>query len=216
MVELENWILRNVDLFKIKWTEYTWPSRWWQGLNDFSCEIQFNNELFIGRGSDINKRIALIKSFSEAIERIVGKCNSLENSNGISAHYDKILCQNNSKSELIERDQFFLHYFSKTPFAEFSSDEIKEIVLPLEFIKKVKNSGVRFYLRKLFYCNDMIGVGVFAFGKGCKTPWGMCFGTSISTDLEAAVNKAYIECARHVIPLLNENKIDDLDIESFN
>lgn len=216
MDQLELWILDNADKMNMNWTKYTWPQSWWPQISDYSCSIKFMNNTYIGRGTDLNDKISLIKSFSEAAERLVGQYNNLETSNGMSAHLTMELSKQNAEFELIERDIFLLHFYAQIPFTQFNDSEKYKIIQHYPFINKFIEMGIDFYFCKLIEEKEKIGVCVFAFGENYHIPWGMCFGSAVSSSLQMAFSKSLIECLRHLIPLISEECQQDLNLDEFN
>lgn len=73
-----------------------------------------------GLGADFNQKLAYTKCLVEYIERKAfydfGLSVGFNSTNGIAGHYFNFMAKRNAYAELLERDSFLLHWYSKIPF----------------------------------------------------------------------------------------------------
>lgn len=72
---LATWLYSNREVLSAQFREFNWPVRYLPGVFDFSTKIFWDGIEAEGRGVDLIREIALEKSASEAIERLI--CKSL-------------------------------------------------------------------------------------------------------------------------------------------
>lgn len=84
----------------------------------YSCTLTNLGDTGIGYGCDSNRRRAQLKSAVEALERKLIHENRWPHSSGVSLHPDPKLGEEKAIFEAIERDAFFSHFLTQTPFCE--------------------------------------------------------------------------------------------------
>jgi len=89
----------------------------------FVTEISGGGISEVGCGESDNKLVALQKSISESIERVLfralkGSKFGTATSNGWAAHFNRGQCEHAALMELLERDAALTHWFTEAPFLE--------------------------------------------------------------------------------------------------
>ena len=203
--KLINWVVEHRKQLELSIITYTWPQRWLSHLYDFKVSLHYNNEPYEGRGTDSDEETALVKAIMEAFERMLIKENNLENSSGIALHFDYESAKSNALAELIERDSFLCHFLTKTP-----GDNIDHCLSGTlkEFIAKTTNEKVQTHVLKLRSTNNHFVTMTIATGIKANNPFGLCLGLAADLDLDKAIWKSSIECARHVTSFLELDASD--------
>lgn len=73
---LASWLYSKKSELSPEFQEFNWPARVFSGVFDFETKITWRSIVAVGRGVDVNREIALEKSVSEAIERLI--CHELK------------------------------------------------------------------------------------------------------------------------------------------
>lgn len=110
---LGHWMLDNMSSLRLTMNELKWPEISKIDIFDFSSTIMIDGKLYEGRGLSRSKEDAISKSVVEAIERFYCFDNDIQ-SNGVAAHPIREIAYENAKLELIERDNFLIHYLMKS------------------------------------------------------------------------------------------------------
>ena len=119
--KLSRWLLDNYKTLELRSTQFNWVSEWLPGFHDFGVSITIGGRIFHGRGMASHSQLAFEKAGAEAIERAFCYENGISSS-GVAAHPQIKLAQIKAQDELIERDRFFCHYLTKTPFQKMSME----------------------------------------------------------------------------------------------
>jgi len=120
--KLSQWILSNAKNLNLKIIHLDWTKKYFEHLYDLVVSIQINSEKFEGRGADYNKDIALLKGFSEAMERFICKSNKIS-SIGVAAHYNQDLAKENALFEFMERYSIAYHFENQIGMKRLSKKE---------------------------------------------------------------------------------------------
>jgi len=182
--------------------EITQLSDWLPGYADYEVELSWREKRHFGRGIAKTANKALEIAITEAFERCLVFSSGLVNSNGVAAHTTLADATHNAKMELIERDLFLCHYYTETPMRIF---EYKPSA-----IGKLAKMGVKmdFWLTHSFgsqYC-----IAAIASGFDFSTPFGAIVGLGTGEDKEAAAEKAFVECLRMTVSVINQKKIQSI------
>jgi len=222
--DLTDWILNHREALKLEITETLWPEKYEIDLCDTRAQIKIEDKTYFGSGSDNIKDLAILKSFSEAVERFYLLKSKLKTSNGISCHINYDLAFQTSKNELLERDLFLCHFLTKTPFLPVSP--------PPEFSAKFLTSRLKsqFELEKIeidfFTSNRKMKNVEFLVrainGLNCIKPFGLIIGSAAKTEfnfqygLHELFEKSFIEAMRQFDFHYNMNPIQTLSINEFS
>jgi ribosomal protein S12 methylthiotransferase accessory factor YcaO len=202
------WVLAHKDLFNIKTTILTWPKKLGFSLWDIQVQMTFEGRHYFGRGSGPSEEKAFTKALCEAIERISLQQHGFSTSNGMACHLDLAKAKQFAAFELIERDLFFCHFFSQTPFLLFSQHHLSQLHLPLfQSLQKYPHlREITFRVYNLGECPEWNTVLVCAFGENHSQPFGFVFGSSCKENLTQAIESATVESLRHLMFVLQADR----------
>lgn len=170
---LASWLYSKRQELNPRFKEFSWPDRVFPGLYDFSTTIYWNGVEAKGRGVDSRREIALEKSVSEAIERLICKSLGFDSVGfALAGAHDPT---DHAKFEALER--FFLkkHLDAKIPFHHISIEN--EDVL--KFRKQNPESTIRFF--RMQTSNELHGV-VCAMKHTASNKTALGFGLSDSQE----------------------------------
>jgi hypothetical protein len=176
---LASWLYKDGMALKPCFREYHWPDKYCVEVFDFSTTLNWNNMNFIGRGVDENREIALEKSVSEAIERLVAKNVSTPSFyvDGFSISGNEIRSEH-ARFEALERFYLKSHLLQKFKFKKIDDIKLKKI----ESAKDV--SFYRMATPAKYY--GIVCAMVTANGK-------IALGFSLSESSEESVKKSWLE-----------------------
>lgn len=188
------------DAVQLRITKLDWPEKLGFSVFDFEASIALAGKRFSGRGVHSDESIALDKAISESFERSL-ECLTPDQIDfgGLAVHTDLQEAAEAAQLELIERDSFFCHFLTSTPFQKsnliMDSDIGRRLVLVgREFGISVKDSI-------LSTPRGIFASAVFVFGQhSVKRSFGVRIGLGCSrTSQEAALEKAVLE----VLPMFS-------------
>ncbi len=204
--ELAHWLLQNKAELELRVERLHWINEWLPGMHDIRVIIYRGGQSFVGRGIADNPDLALTKAGAEAIERAYCLLNGIS-SCGVAVHTDESLAQLNAKLELIERDLFFCHYLTRTPFYE-ASDETGYLNRLHEQFRSIE---VSFNLMKMRRCDDVFSF--IALASGEKS--GLVVGLGCSLDKKIAQLKAICECVMNSVAAI-EGNVAPMSLNEFS
>jgi hypothetical protein len=180
------WMLDNRDRVKPSFIQYDWPSRYLNGLSDFSTTISIGGIQSIGRGVDADRELALEKSAAEAVERYI--CQALQmDSEGFAVSGDPD-ANAHAKRETLERYYFRQHRVKRLPFMSMNAS----LVLPQGIVEEFENrngdSG-ELSLSKMASSSPFQGFVAILHFEGKP----ICLGISLNHDSQRAANSAFNE-----------------------
>lgn len=211
---LKDWLNSQIDTIDVSFTELNWPLKYQIPLYDFACNLSIEDKIFHGRGTSAFMDEAIIKSFVESCERFSLKKNGLKNSNGVAFHENHELAKTSALNELIERDSFFCHYLTKTPFRILNVSEISKSKANL-WRKNFSKLGIDFIFAKMHSPDTYHSTITAAFGANCSKPWGLIFGTACSNDLTYSIEKSFIEASRAIAEKIETGLPEHISAENF-
>lgn len=189
--KFESWILSSVKKLNLKIDELTWVREFIPNSFDIVANVNINSKDWTGHGFANTKDLALKKAVSEVMERAIA-LNYVNTSNGIASHTDLELAKQNALNELIERDLFLSHFFTRTPFVKNSkNDEL----IPTSIKEYIYANGDQIGIYELKKNN--IGEGyVCLISNGAS--WGGILGLSFGepNKKNELVLKAVVEAFR--------------------
>ncbi len=189
--QLTKWLLENRAKMNPRFTEFSWPERYFRGLHDFEARIavpdaEFEGQIIEarGRGIDFDQELALEKASSEAIERLicmfVGVSTegiTVSGCNGANEH---------AKNEALERYYFYLHEFRHQALQRIKSPEANHLIE--QFQDQNQNFELRFYRM----ATDQSASGIVC--AICDEDAGPKFlGIALNADLKTAMTRAMCE-----------------------
>lgn len=191
---LIQWFLQRSTNWDLRVTEIT-------GLHNLGCEVfdfvvdaRIEGKLVTARARGKTKEVALAKAFTETAERSVffSQATAEPSTNGLAAHVIFDEAVRNAALELIERDRFFCHWLTKTPFL---------VTVPCDEVEKAISGATNVY--RFFHgrgweicCTEMKGfVGGSAFvGAVFELATGACaIGLGAHSDRDKALRRAFLE-----------------------
>lgn len=185
-----------------EWQQYNLEKRIIELPTDFDDPIPFRIELRItkngqtiaGYGEGFNASEALYKAIGELQERDALKIANIRfkkiSSNGIACHLFKNIAKDSAENELVERDSFFRHWLTKTPFTEISN-QITD--LSKSFNNSLKPHG---YSLRIGY--STLGLKKTAIAV-VQNKYGFALGCSRKANFKRAIDKA---CSEAVFNLM--------------
>lgn len=187
-----------------------------RGVYDFKVTLQIEDRTCIGRGTAIGEELAFIKAGAEAIERAICHHNRISTV-GVAVHVDEVKCRASAHSELIERDSFFCHYYSRTPFAVLN--DVAILNLRNQFPQVFEQTEANGYQWRLFTSGRTGRPTVICLvtGMNAEVPFGGIIGLGRGNSLAGSVQKSFFECARNVAShFFKEEANFSLSIEEFH
>lgn len=197
---LADWLLSHAERLNLRVTEYSWPREWnLNGLFDVQVTVNLAGNIYLGRGTAHDETLAFTKAGAEALERAYCAHYGIH-STGVAAHDTESLAAANARSELFEREAFFCHFHSRTPFIPMTEnnlaarypgafEQIKKFGISLQFLTALVKD------RKVVVC--------VASGLNAKPAWGGTVGLASSTQLENATERAFFECLRNIAAVIH-------------
>jgi ribosomal protein S12 methylthiotransferase accessory factor YcaO len=123
---IARWVLNNKRVLNPSLVQYDWPSRYLNGVYDFSVSVAVDGVEGLGRGLDRDRDLALEKACAEAIERYV--CHRLGiDSIGVAVSGESD-AGTHAELETLERYYFDQHQKHRRPFVKLrdGSDEANQ------------------------------------------------------------------------------------------
>lgn len=202
---LLQWILSKKDSLGIEIRHQEWAKS--LGLYSYISIMKFKGTQYAGFGSDSRKELALIKSFAELVERVsLSSATHIHNSNGVAAHTDPQIAKISAAFELIERDLFLCHFYSRKAFKKYAiSNEDKQTISLKNYLA---DRGIRLEVGiAADFCKvyAVICCGFLAQG-------GCLIGSSASYSLQSALHKSLLELVRSCSDL---NRLKPLSFDDF-
>lgn len=179
-----------IEINQLSWTELLDDE-----IVDIEVNIKHGQQLFEGRGTDLNGERALLKAYSECLERICCYVNDIESTNGCAVHSSLEVANINAKNELIERDAFLLYFVSESMPKEIP------ILNKFDELVHIKNAKIKNFILK--ENNSLYVVLSVIFSKNF-----VIAGLGNASNLPAAQLKADIESIRQFIHLVYYDKLD--------
>lgn len=204
---LGQWALNQAKALKLHVNRLEWIGDFFPGFIDLQVKIEIDFKIFEGRGSDLDKDVALAKGLTEAIERFICFSNRIT-SLGVAGHYDIEKAKENAFLEFIERSLLSYHYENKIPMRKLSVKSLDVHVL---------RKGISTFSLHQFQmqdCGDLHGVFTLAEGLTSSPQLGGIMGASVSHDLHSAITKSTIECMRNV-SALSQFQLSSLNVQDF-
>lgn len=210
---LTDWLILHSDALELEVNHFTWTKEWLPRYTDVSISLRWKGNSFIGRSLALNEEESLVKAGAEALERLAQAQNEIPTSNGMAAHFSREAAHEGGLRELVERDRFLCHFLTSTPFLSFDEKILDDDLRAV--IARLAKLGVRLEIREMRRLNEFFSVACAAFGENFERPFGMVAGFGCDKDLKNAAQRAFLECIRHVLPLVEEGDAP-LTLEEFS
>ena len=189
---LNEWLLKRYRELSLKVTQVDGTQEWLPGCCDLQVSIALGGRQYIGRGVAEDSDLALTKAGAEALERAFCFEHNISTC-GVAVHTEEQSAKINARNELVERDRFFCHYLTATPFEEVKSDEHGDL------FKKLKEYGVVMNVLGMTPLNDILSF--VCLSQGEKT--GLILGLGSFCEKAVAVKKAVAECLINTLATLH-------------
>ena len=212
--ELVKYITNHFKSFDLKINNLQWPKKY--GINFYDIVLKFiiDKETYTGRGSSSSGNLAIIKAFSEAVERYSCVFYNLPSTNGLAIHTSKEKSIINSINELKERDLFLCHYLTSTKMNPAKLDSLSPLSNDLINLIETNRSKVIF-LQMRPSSDYENGICVIIDGRNDeKCLFGAIVGTCYGENYIDTLENALIECARDYISII-ENGLQSLTLDQF-
>jgi hypothetical protein len=202
--EIGSWLIANSKHLNLSVKNATWIQEWLPEYSHIFVEITIDGNTVTGSSIDKSSDMAFIKAGAEAIERLVCVENDLH-SNGVAAHINYDLAEENAKDELLERDSFLSHFIGNVPFIKPSSSFL-ESKLFVNISSRLKSLGVELKIVKLKSQVDKHGFACFCLPSGQEMSFSSVIGLGFSSTEVESFEKAILECLPAMIWYLNNSK----------
>lgn len=174
------------------------------------------------RGSGISRtpEKAFLTAVSEAIERIAFEhLFNRPTSSGIAVHTDSKMAGIKASSELIERDRFFCHYLTQTPFSDLTEYFFSKHKDAQNIQLRLKPNGLSFKIGELKRTRGFHTVLSACLiedqSELCPTG-GVTIGLGCEVDLEKALEKAFAENLKSSLGIIGRSSsFHAISVEEF-
>lgn len=207
---LITWLLENSKSLNLRATEFDWTHKWNLGAYcDFRVQIDIQGKTFTGRAMALGEDFAFLKAGAEAIERAYCSGHSIHTT-GVAVHTDADMAKENTQNELNERDAFFCHYYTKTPFFPLPQNYLYELMQEFKgFFDATLSLGIKYRLfrarsagNNVYICN--------ASGISATPQFGGIIGLGSHNNDWRSIKAAFTECARNVAAVVLADKTPEI------
>ena len=201
--KLATWLADNANALNLQVIEFDWVRSWeLNGFHDIQISIELAGKKFVGRGTALGSELAFIKAGAEVIERAYCAGHGVH-STGVAAHNSAIEAKTNAENEIIERDAFFRHFYSKRGFYHLGKVDCAELDQVFSrAIDRARLRGVDVSLYQAFAHGRTVYVAV-ANGLQASPRWGGIVGLASRSQSSEAIRAAFLECIRNVAAVLD-------------
>lgn len=213
--KLATWLVDNAEALNLQVKRLHWVRDWkLSQWSDVQVSIDIEGRTFIGRGTARGEELAFVKAGAEAIERAYCSGHQIHTM-GVAAHTSIASAQENVLNELNERDAFFCHFYTKTPFLplpeSYLSDQTRSFMGAFDEIRSL-GIGLRLF-RALSYGNPVFVC--IAEGQRASPAWGGIIGLGSNAHEPRAIESAFFECLRNVAAVAVNGPPETLTKEDF-
>lgn len=205
------WALAHASTLRLTIERFGWIEDLMPGWTDVHCTIEAHGQTLHGWGAGATDDLALCKALAEALERAVLLSTNAQNSSGFAAHLTPQGARQNALRELVERDLFLCHFYTRTPLSAFVS-QIENCMWLEKSQAWAKQNGLNIQ----FYHLGNAGAVCAVSGTSIQRPFGFVIGASVKDDTEQSALSALIEAARRSVRyLLRQSSSDALSLSGF-
>lgn len=198
-----DWINEFESKIGFEYSSFDWIKKLPTDAYDIQCSFVRNGKHYVGRGTEENRDLAIIKATAEMLERLfLDQIIEADSSNGVAVHTDVKTAEVSALCELLERDSFFCHYLTKTPFKEIDISSFPNPPLLQGIFKLLRSHGAEIRIGQMCTDSRFSSVVCAIFGLSVESPFGMALGTSVKLTVAEALESALIEAARSAIAYL--------------
>jgi ribosomal protein S12 methylthiotransferase accessory factor YcaO len=195
---MKSWVLANARALNLKVSPLPWATQLEGGLNHFHAQISFEERTFNGFGFSHCAESAFVKATAEALERSCIAVSKLLSSSGVAVHTNPDVAGLNAYFELLERDLFFCHYLSNTPFKLFSPDVSLWPSSYQKALATLEKSQVKLVFGQMGSPNHYASVACAAFGAKAARPFGVIVGLGCEAHISNSTMHAFCEVIGNV------------------
>ncbi len=201
---LTSWLLANAECLDLRVSQLDWVSEWLPGHVDFAVQMTMDGQLFEGRGTAESEDLAFAKAGGEALERIAAASVNAPSTSGFALHPDVTLASVLAKAELIERDAYFCHWLTRTPFLGIDPEAVGSVTIGQitvsAIVARLSRLGIDLSYARLITADGTAAIICVARGiRALRRPFGVVQGFGCDATLQAAIGKATVECLRTVV-----------------
>lgn len=195
-------IIRVVDELDLK-IEKIQPTRnLFPFLHHVHCRIvPDSGREYIGRGIALTESIAFEKAIGEALERYCHVYSRMfSTTNGMALHTDVGVARAGAFQELLERDAYLCHFYTRTPFYRFESDDIDGSIFE-DTRKILKQHGFELKISRLSSAEEFFIAAALCCGAD-GTKYGFSIGLACKKNSIQAIDCAILETLSHLPGIL--------------
>jgi len=197
--KLTAWLIENAPLLNLQITELSWARAWGVPLFDLEASIEVDGRRFLGRGTAASEELAFVKAGAEAIERAFCGGHGIH-SVGVAAHTEESAAKRGAIKELLERDAFFSHFLTRTPFSPMGTTApLREKFAGIFAAATAASISIRFFRAR---STNQAVVIALAEGAHAVPAFGGVVGLGCEATETAATEAALLECARNIAAIL--------------
>lgn len=209
------WMLDNAGKLDLSVDAYKWDLPFESKILDCKVKIKINGQVREGRGSAHTEEHALLKAFSEAVDRVAFfEAKKYLTTNGLAVHTSLNDAIRSARCELIERDSLFCHFLTMTPFKSTPID-LNSMGFNSEIFEFLQAHKIEFKLAEM---QSIPGSHCFVFmAHGLNSPkkLGFMFGMGCNLTAYDAAKSAIFEGLRHVIANLTAPHVPSITEKHF-
>ncbi len=212
------WALHEAPRLRLEVTGHKWVDNWLPGFIDFGVSIDLGTGPIVGRAVKSSEEEAFGAALSEAIEGFLKRELNLPTSSGLACHADESSARIAATREFIERDSFLCHYLTKTPPEYFDASNLSIGDVPFlalqEKLARFKVKMALFLLDARPFDGHVMMCA--AFGEGPENPFELIIGLGCNETVQAASEKAVLECLKNVAAQLEGNGAKPIGLSVFS
>lgn len=199
-----DWINEFSQKLGLEYSTFEWTRELDDELYDVQCRFGGTEKTLAGRGTDHNKTSAIVKATAECLERyFLDQLTEADSSNGVAIHTERQAAELNALCELLERDSFFCHFLTKSPFDSVGESKVRESALCSSILNLLSSKGAEIRFGQMRTDSRFSGVVCAIFGTHSANGFGMTLGTSVKRTLEESIESALLESARSAVGYLS-------------
>ncbi|NRA67355.1 MAG: YcaO-like family protein [Pseudobacteriovorax sp.] len=212
MQDFVNWIKTNADMLSLHSNIVPTCSPI-EGFNLTASKITVNGVQNAGSALSFDLSNATYISICEALERTVFQYNEVSTTtNGIAFHTDKNSGVQNSIKEAIERDRFYCHYLTSTPYYDMTDSFYIENPDFIRIRESLSQVGVEVKIGAMRFTENYepaIAVMVGTNENLCSLN-GFIVGLGCSNRFNNSARSAFLELIKSSVPFFTdvENKFN--------
>lgn len=213
--KLADWLADNAEALNLQVKRLHWLADWKLGqYTDIEVSIEIDRRVFIGRGTALGEELAFVKAGAEAIERAYCGAHRIHTL-GVAAHTSVEAAKENTLSEINERDAFFCHFYTKTPFLPLPDSSLAGPESSFGGVfDKARAHGIdlRFF-RAISYGHPVFLCA--ASGQKATPEWGGIVGLGSNANEGQAIVSALFECLRNLSGVVENGPPQTLTKKEF-